>query len=633
MTWLPFSNRILFGALLLLIPLLLVGAFTVSVWLDVDSSLNSLRREDNTSGDIVHKLVPLERTVLRSAMVFGGVPTALDIAEYNQNLYVATDSGVYVFSQSGVEIGRYSTLDGLPNAKVTAIAAFSGKLYMGTAAGELFSYDGRSFTLIQFAKISTGSINAILSAKDSMLIGTETAGLLQYDGTSFVELKVNRQSIKSIISLTRSAGGPLFVGTRESGVAVFDGKSWNVFDTGNGLHSNRILGATQTATGASIIATDLGLYTIESGTIKQTHVVPALSGVLARERRLVYSRENCEVSTYPEKEILVSGKQLVSGCRLRTSGNDSYLLGPGLVRRIGERESWSARFNLNPSAAKDKSFSALLSTKDGKLLAGDFRNGVSEISEIAGQLVATDFESRVSEINGISETEGGSYLISTSRGLFERTRNGELAEIGAATGASYFQSREAIHASAKGIEINSGRNRKALTVANGLPPGAAYTILRVGDYIFAGTMGGLALVKNGKVEKVWNSTNSNLQANWVSALAEFEGRFFVATYGGGVFEVSTEHSLKRVGNLGRKLFVNLNALLVIEGKLVAGTTDGIWMADLKTGLWSKTKLPLPSQMVLSLCIWRERLVVGTDAGLFAISIREFSSLENSTPNF
>ena len=48
------------------------------------------------------------------------------------------------------------------------------------------------------------------------------------------------------------------------------------------------------------------------------------------------------------------------------------------------------------------------------------------------------------------------------------------------------------------------------------------------------SFGGLAEIDSMKVGRTFSVANSRLPHNWVNALASFEGRLYIGTYGGGV---------------------------------------------------------------------------------------------------
>src|SRR5262249_56599642 len=65
-----------------------------------------------------------------------------------------------------------------------------------------------------------------------------------------------------------------------------------------------------------------------------------------------------------------------------------------------------------------------------------------------------------------------------------------------------------------------------------------YSVLAHREFIYAGTLGGLAQIAGGRVVRTFKDSNSKLSHNWVTALCEAGPRLFIGTYGGGVFELT-----------------------------------------------------------------------------------------------
>src|SRR5262245_8725112 len=60
--------------------------------------------------------------------------------------YLATSGGLVALDQNGDVKRRYTTLDGLPDNDLTALASFQGRLFIGTATQGLVGFDGTAFT-------------------------------------------------------------------------------------------------------------------------------------------------------------------------------------------------------------------------------------------------------------------------------------------------------------------------------------------------------------------------------------------------------------------------------------------------------------------------------------------------------
>src|SRR2546422_633586 len=72
------------------------------------------------------------------------------VANFQGNRYLATSGGLIVLDEGGIVKRRFTTLDGLPENDLTALAVFRDRLYAGTASAGLIAFDGQSFTGYRF---------------------------------------------------------------------------------------------------------------------------------------------------------------------------------------------------------------------------------------------------------------------------------------------------------------------------------------------------------------------------------------------------------------------------------------------------------------------------------------------------
>src|SRR5436305_2340160 len=63
----------------------------------------------------------------------------------NNVRYLATSGGLIALDESGSLKKRYTTLDGLTDNDLTALAVFQNRLFIGTATGGMMAFDGTSF--------------------------------------------------------------------------------------------------------------------------------------------------------------------------------------------------------------------------------------------------------------------------------------------------------------------------------------------------------------------------------------------------------------------------------------------------------------------------------------------------------
>src|SRR5262249_36166894 len=157
----------------------------------------------------------------------------------------------------------------------------------------------------------------------------------------------------------------------------------------------------------------------------------------------------------------------------------------------------------------------------------------------------------VREINALVWDERSKRMLAaTAQGLISFDASFGAERMGAADGllsnsissAAAIQNRDRAGlalATSRGLTLGESKQWRGLTTVQGLPSNSIYSVLSHREFIYAGTLGGLAQIAGGRVVRVFKDSNSKLTHNWVTALCEAGPRLFIGTYGGGVFELTT----------------------------------------------------------------------------------------------
>lgn len=157
-----------------------------------------------------------------------------------------------------------------------------------------------------------------------------------------------------------------------------------------------------------------------------------------------------------------------------------------------------------------------------------------------------------------------------------------------------------------------------MTAVQGLPSNSVYAVLPHREFIYAGTLSGLAQINSGQVVRVFKDSNSKLTHNWVTALCVVGNRLFVGTYGGGVFELTASGEFIGFAAEIGKQSVNPNAMATDGQRLYVGTLDGAWVLEFASQKWTKLKTELPSSTVLSVAVDADNVYFGTTSGIARI---------------
>ena len=149
----------------------------------------------------------------------------------------------------------------------------------------------------------------------------------------------------------------------------------------------------------------------------------------------------------------------------------------------------------------------------------------------------------------------------------------------------------------------------------GLPSSSLYAVLDHAGKLYVGTLGGLAVLENGRVYRVFKDTN------WVTALCAVGPRIFLGTYGGGVFELTASGELRSFLPETGRAVVNPNAMWSDGLRLYVGTLDGSLVFDLNSQQWLRLSSEMPARTVLSITGDEKYVYFGTTAGIARIGHR------------
>ena len=590
--------------------------------------------------------------------------TTRAIEKFNDSIFVATDGGLVEFGPTGNLLHHYTILDGLPESDLLCLATFNSKLFIGTRTSGLVAFDGSHFEGYRWTDRVSQSIDALLSDSGRLLIGTRAGGLIAFDGLQFKEIKAGAEHrrLLEITSLSKS-GVRLFVGTFSDGLWIEDGARWSFFTTADGLLSNRIVGVV-TDDDNLFVASDYGLATTPLANLATNRnesaqsrflsvaVLPALSSLVQYGGKLALSKDNGETFALPIDEDFSQLRRAIpstwnkvtvsTGSRLATLGDDLWLLSnSGLHRALANQGNSSAirfaRWGEIRQSLTSNLISALSVDSQARLWAGTFRNGIDVLGP-SGALVAHVESEAVREINALVEDETSKKMLAaSSAGLLSFNTNlGTTEHLSTADGLlsnsimQVTQLNEAnrhldrsmlVLATSKGLSLGVQGKFRGVTTVQGLPSNSLYTVLSHGGKLYVGTLGGLAILQDGRVYRVFKDTNSKLTHNWVTALCAVGPRVFLGTYGGGVFELTASGELRSfLPEMGRAV-VNPNAMWSDGSRLYVGTLEGAVVVDLNSQQWTRLGSEMPARTVLSITGDEKYVYFGTTAGIARIEHR------------
>ena len=632
--------------LLLLVLLLiagLVGAWRVKQQADLRLAAERARREKQD-------VVPFEQRLLKpinskAIEIWQNHQSTRALVRYNDSYFVASDGGLTELDQTGKLVRHLTVLDGLPESDLLSLAVFNAKLFIGTRTEGLVEFNGSQFRSYRWTDRTPQSIDALFADEGRLLIGTRAGGLIAFDGRQFKELTAGTEHQRLLeINFLAKDGARLFVGTFADGLWIEEGGRWSHFTTVDGLLSNRIVGVA-VADKNLFVATDFGLSVTEN---TQAHfqtlvTLPSLSSLAITGDSVVLSKDNGETFSFRTDQQISAARQVTpiawaraansAGTRLIALDQHLWLLSDDGLYRADTDHVFVAWGQPDRNRMLTSNLvSALMIDSQARVWAGNFRRGIDVLSPQGTQLAHLESETN-REINSLTK-DSNTILAASSAGLLRfdaslrnteqwSTKDGLLSNAVLqvahwdADGADSRNPQLAC-ATSKGLSLGARGKLHGLTTVQGLPSNSLYAVLVQGRKTYVGTLGGLAVVEDGRVSRVFKDTNSKLTNNWVTALAAVGQRIFVGTYGGGLFELNASGELRSFApELGR-VVVNPNAMWSDGLRLFVGTLDGAFVFEPSSQQWTRVKSELPSRTVLSITGSDNYVYFGTTGGIARI---------------
>jgi ligand-binding sensor domain-containing protein len=582
--------------------------------------------------------------------------------------YLATSGGLIALDEGGNVKRRFTTLDGLPENDLTALAVFRERLIAGTSSYGLVSFDGQSFTGYRFVKPKASHVSVLVSTESELLIGTLDGGLFEFDGQRFSR-RYNSTSggdFKQVTALL-PVESRLYVGTQDDGLYIWREAHIEHLGTNEGLPSPHVTGLAPmpgsiSEKGKIAVGTDFGVVGLDEGnTLKVISTRPNITSLSASGDRLwagLFSGGIVDLSANDSRSTLSQTSGLPKSSPAVVYASDGGLWA---LTRVGayfrdEEASGPAFEAVGSALAGDRlltatHITAVKSDGTGRLWVGYFDRGIDLIDPESGERLQHIEDDRVREINHLAFDPADDRVVAaTSRGLvifgnglkqttITRDQGGLvndsiahvlLAEIDspllASTGAVPLIDRERnrsiVVSTAGGLtEIIGGRAR-SITAFHGLASNHLYTSDLVGRRLFVGTLAGLVELDGLRVTHTYKTANSRLSHDWVNALAEADGTLFIGTNGGGVDALLPTGEWVNFSDVVGKFEVNQNAMHLDGERLYVGTSDrGLFVYNTRDRRWNRISAGLASQNVTAITSNDRFVYIGTLNGLVRIEKR------------
>lgn len=589
--------------------------------------------------------------------------------------YLATGGGLIAVNPDGSVKRRYTSLDGLPDNDLTALAVFRDRLFIGTASRGLLGFDGDTFTSYSFVKPKAARVSVLIETESELLIGTLDGGLFEFDGERFTR-RFNSAAGASFSRVTAllPLESRLYIGTQDQGLYLWREAQIEHIGTNEGLPSPRVTGLAAlppplSDAGRIAVATDFGVVGLaDSNELKPIANQPNITSLAVVGGQLwagLFSGGVAQIGSdratqraTPDNEgqpsAAVAGLPQSAPAIVHASDGKFWALTREGAFVRSEREAGPGFEAIAGALVAGRMLTGdhitgLALDGGGRLWVGYFDRGIDIIAPESSERLSHVEDDRVREVNFVAyDRNDDQVLAATSRGLvlfdsrlkqtiLTRQQDGlindSIAHVSLRPKGAFANEADAgssnghavVLATAGGLtEFSRGRAR-SLTAFHGLASNHLYSSVVVGSRLFVGSLSGLVELENLRVVRTYRTANSPLAHDWVTALAEADGTLYIGTNGGGVDALlPTGEWVSFAGEVG-KFEVNQNAMHYDGERLYVGTSDrGVLIYNTRARRWSRINSGFTSQNVTAIASDDQFIYIGTMNGLVRLEKRILS---------
>lgn len=558
----------------------------------------------------------------------------VDAAIFDDSLWLAANAGVFRYSPQGELLRSWRVGQELPQASPTRLAtgldpvSQRPALFVATAGAGLLAFrTDEQIDQILPVEPALRNLTALLPrATGEIVLGSLHGGVAAYDAGGLRRLDEELDAVQ----VTALAGdeGDLWIGTVDEGLLRWTGGRLARWGSTELLPDIRVL-ALAGAAERLFAGTPAGIAQLEGGQVSRV----LADGFFAQS--LLAADEKLTVGSLDEGlfEIPLAGAQRPTGVpagpsdvvRLLTSGSATLALTPEklYVREAGS--TWEALID-GGGQLWDRNVSALHADDDGRLWVGYFDRGLDLLGPDGS--VEHHETDRVFCVNRIvADPARNRVAVATANGLTffdpagtpRETLTRDDGLIADHVSDIAVEPEGLVLATAAGVTYLDPGGPRSLYAFQGLVNNHVYAVAARGRSVLAGTLGGLSTIEGGAVQASYTTANSDLRHNWINAIVEADGGWFVGTYGAGVARFAEAGAWRLFPDMAG-VEVNPGAMTVSGGRVYAGTLDrGLLVYDLDAELWRTVVEGLPSPNVTAVEARDQTLWVGTDNGLVKIN--------------
>ncbi|HST23424.1 MAG TPA: hypothetical protein VLR90_20095, partial [Blastocatellia bacterium] len=273
--------------------LLLLIAVAIFYVVKINKRISSQRDELAASAKVEVEQTRLRAPSSDGLTIYMNASDVRAVAMLADTRYLATSGGLIALDEGGTIKRRYTTLDGLTDNDLTALAVFRDRLFIGTATAGLMAFDGNAFTGYSFVKPKATRVSILLATETELLVGTLDGGLFEYDGEQFSR-RFNSATGADFSRVTALLPyeSRLYIGTQDSGLYIWREAHIEHLTTNEGLPSPHVtalaaMPPSLAQAGQIAVATDFAVIGLgDANEIKPVNNHPNVTSLATSDGRL-----------------------------------------------------------------------------------------------------------------------------------------------------------------------------------------------------------------------------------------------------------------------------------------------------------------------------------------------------------
>ncbi len=617
--------------------------FAVRIWWRAHIVFNESKAQAAVAGELGFSLEP----VPAQASSFEPFSAPADFRAsvlFEGDLYVCGRSALYRYDHGSKLLKVWHVGQDLPPYPLVTLAVRRGigtpQLWIATNGGGVLLFDGEVLRNLLPTSKELRNVTALLPLTDGrVLIGTLTAGLYVTDLKHFQLL--HSQFTKSCVTALSGSENEVWVGTHADGVWLW--RAGEVVRFNKELPDRQVLSLWTTGE-TTWVGTPLGVAEFVDGRFRRRLAEGIFAQTLAEEAGTLWIGTVDEGmlalrletrKPRPSAGETLGDTQVQSTISLALARNNILATSANDIREFPGGETVLAA---PPSSLAAGHIAALHADSHGFLWVGYFDHGV-DVLPMGASGNAIHFEDdALFCINRIEEeSASGTIAVATANGLalFDSSRHlRQLLDRNSGLIASHVTDvlfrrtpqtdSSMVVATPAGLSFVEAGSISSIYAFQGLVNNHVYTLAEVDGNLYAGTLGGLSILKNGVIQASFTTANSGLRQNWITASARSGRSLYLGTYGSGVVRLDEQFEVTSFREFSHdRVEINPNAMVATEHGVYAGTAGhGLAIQRVGEEGWRFAEEGLPSENVTALEARGGYLYIGTDNGLVRVLERE-----------